>query len=41
MSATLESGIQNSQTGVLVIENEAKTDRLQMIVREPKRDRCD
>ncbi len=34
MSGTLESEIQNNQTGVLVIENEAKTDRLQMIVRE-------
>jgi GTP cyclohydrolase I len=34
MSVTLVSEIQSSQTGELVIENETKTDRLQMIVRE-------
>lgn len=34
MSVTLVSEIQGSQTGELVIENETKTDRLQMIVRE-------
>lgn len=34
MSATLESEAQNGQSEPLVIENEAKTDRLQMIIRE-------
>ena|SRR5581483_10576535 len=34
MSASLESDVQESQSGVSVIGNEAQTDRLQMIVRE-------
>jgi GTP cyclohydrolase IA len=34
MGATVESDIRNSETGVLVIDNEAQADRLQMIVRE-------
>ena len=34
MSATLESDVKSSQTGVLVLENEAHTDRLQKILRE-------
>jgi GTP cyclohydrolase IA len=34
MSAILESEVQTSQNGTLLIENGAKTDRLQLIVRE-------